>query len=68
MMKIVLNNRPEEFSEDQLTVRKLLDIKNFTFKLLIIRINGGIVKKEEYDSALIHDGDDVMVLHLISGG
>lgn len=68
MMKIILNNRPDEFSEEQLTVQELLDIKNFTFKMLIIRINGNIVKKTEYDSAVIHDGDDVMVLHLISGG
>lgn len=68
MMKIILNNRPDEFSEEQLTVQELLDIKNFTFKMLIIRINGNIVKKTEYNSAVIHDGDDVMVLHLISGG
>jgi len=27
-----------------------------------------MIKKSEYDSALVHDGDDVMVLHLISGG
>ena len=68
MMKIILNNRPDEFSDEQLTVQELLDIKNFTFKMLIIRINGNIVKKTEYNSAVIHDGDDVMVLHLISGG
>ena len=67
-MKIVLNNRPEEFYHEQLTVQELLDIKKFTFKMLIIRINGNIVKKEQYNSSVIHDGDDVMVLHLISGG
>ena len=67
-MKIILNNRPEEFSDNQLTVQELLNIKNFTFKMLIIRINGNIVKKDQYKKTFIHDDDDVMVLHLISGG
>ena len=67
-MKIKLNNRNEEIAEDRLTVQQLLEIKNFTFKMLIIRINGNIVKKDQYNETIIHDGDDVMVLHLISGG
>ena len=67
-MKILLNNRHEEFREEQLTVQELLERKNFTFKMLIIRINGDIVKKNQYNDTLIHDSDDVMVLHLISGG
>jgi thiamine biosynthesis protein ThiS len=67
-MKILLNNRHEEFQEEQLTVQELLEKKNFTFKMLIIRINGNIVKKNQYNDTVIHDSDDVMVLHLISGG
>jgi sulfur carrier protein len=67
-MKIILNNRPEEFPDNQLTVQELLNLKNFTFKMLIIRINGNIVKKDQYKKTFIHNDDDVMVLHLISGG
>ncbi|MDP4289686.1 MAG: sulfur carrier protein ThiS [Bacteroidota bacterium] len=67
-MNIVLNNRPDEIPADQLTVQELLDLKKFSFKLLIVRINGSIIKKDHFHDALIHDGDDVLVLHLISGG
>ena len=67
-MKIQLNNRKEEFPDNQLTVQELLDLKKFTFKMLIIRINGTIVKKDQYKETYIHDNDEVMVLHLISGG
>jgi thiamine biosynthesis protein ThiS len=67
-MKIKLNNRTEEIAEDHLTVQRLLERKKFTFKILIIRVNGIIVKKDQYNETVIHDGDDVMVLHLISGG
>jgi sulfur carrier protein len=67
-MNIILNNRPDAFPGNELTVQEILNIKNYTFKMLIIRINGNIIKKDQYNSTLIHDGDDVMVLHLISGG
>ena len=67
-MKILLNNNPEDITVDHLTVSELLTYKNFTFKMLVIRINGALVKKTEYETAMISDGDDVHVLHLISGG
>ncbi len=67
-MKITLNNNPEVISAENITVSDLLKLKNFTFKMLIVKINGSLVKKTEYDAATISDGDDVMVLHLISGG
>jgi len=67
-MKIILNNTEETIDRDQLTVNELLKVKNFSFKMLVVKINGQLVKKSDYDQAMIGDGDDVMVLHLISGG
>jgi sulfur carrier protein len=67
-MKIRLNNNEETFNHENLTVSVLLELKNFTFKMLVVKINGQLVKKSEYESAEIRAGDDVMVLHLISGG
>jgi len=67
-MKILLNNRPEEFSNDTLSVSDMLSIKKFSFKLRIIKINGMLIPKESYDSTIINDGDDVQMLYLMSGG
>jgi len=67
-MKIILNNKEEILAAEQLTVNELLKVKKFTFKMLVIKVNGKLIKKSEYDTALVHEGDDVMVLHLISGG
>ena len=67
-MKILLNNRPEDIAVEIITVNELLRYKNFTFKMLVIKINGALIKKTEYDTAMIHEGDEVHVLHLISGG
>jgi len=67
-MNIILNNRPETIDKDMLTVKELLEHKKFTFKLLVVKINNQLVKKEQYNQAMIHDGDHVIVLHLVSGG
>jgi len=67
-MNITLNNRPESFEQNSLSINQLLEIKKYTFKMLVIKINGELIKKDQYSSFIIKDGDDVSVLHLISGG
>jgi len=67
-MKIILNNREETFPADMLTIADLLEAKKFSFKMLVIKINGKLIKKGEYETTNVQDGDDVMILHLISGG
>ncbi len=67
-MKIKLNNREEIFEQEQLSMEELIREKNFTFKLLVTKINGKLVKKDERETAIARDGDDVTILHMISGG
>ncbi|HEX2968789.1 MAG TPA: sulfur carrier protein ThiS [Bacteroidales bacterium] len=67
-MKILLNNIPEIFPEENLSVSELLIRKKFTFKLRIVKINGRLISKDRYDSTIISDGDDVQMLYLMSGG
>ena len=68
IMNIKLNNRPESFNTEQLTISQLLELKNYTFKMLVIKVNGRLVKKDKYDNCEIKNGDNVTVLHLVSGG
>lgn len=67
-MTIILNNREEKFYKDEMTISELLMEKNFTFKMLVIKVNNKLVRKEAYDATVITEGDNVSVLHLISGG
>lgn len=68
-MTILLNNRNEHFPEyEQLTVQQLLDVKKFTYKMLMVRVNDSTIKREDYDFTLIKDGDKVAVIHLMTGG
>ena len=66
-MRIILNNTPEEIDADTLTIRELLHYKNYTFRLLVIKVNGKLVRREEYDTATVKEGDNVVVMHLVSG-
>ncbi len=67
-MRITINNTSEQIERDQLTVNELIRYKNYTFKLLVTKVNGQLVKTHERDDVLVREGDDVQILHLISGG
>ena len=62
-----LNHRESQW-EDGLTIAKLIERENFKFKMLVVKINGELVKRPQYESAIIPEGADVEVIHLISGG
>jgi sulfur carrier protein len=67
-MKIILNNREEEFDKETLTVSEMLSLKKFTFRMRIVRINGTLVHRDDYDKTVISDGDNVQMIYLMSGG
>ncbi len=67
-MNITLNNRPEVFEKDILTITEILRLKNFTFKMMVIKVNGKLIKKGQYNDAEVVNGDDVQIIHMISGG
>jgi thiamine biosynthesis protein ThiS len=67
-MKILLNNRPEDFPEESISVNDLLLQKKFSYKMRIIKINGTLISKDKYNTTFIFDGYDVQMLYLMSGG
>ena len=67
-MRILLNNREEEFTSKSISVSEMLILKKFSYKMRIIKINGELISKDLYDSTIIHEGDNVQMLYLMSGG
>jgi thiamine biosynthesis protein ThiS len=67
-MKITLNNREEVFDGDSISVSEMLLQKKFSYRMRIVKVNKSFIPKESYDTTLIHDGDDVQMLYLMSGG
>lgn len=68
IMKILLNDREEEFVKERLSVSEMLLLKKFSFRMRIIKINDILIAKDNYDSTIINDGDKVQMLYLMSGG
>ena len=67
-MDILLNNRKENIDRKTISLAELIEYKNFSFKLLVTKVNGKLVKKDQRDKVIIQEGDAVQVLHMISGG
>ncbi len=67
-MRIILNNRLVDLNESNISVGELLRIKNYSFRMLVTKINDKLVKKEDREDTFIKEGDEVVVLHMISGG
>ncbi|MHC1689548.1 MAG: sulfur carrier protein ThiS [Bacteroidales bacterium] len=67
-MKIMLNNRTEIIEGDVFSISQIMVIKSFKFRMLVVRLNDRLIKKEEYETTLVKDGDDLKIIHLVSGG
>jgi len=67
-MKITLNGEEAFVERDMITVSQFLEEKKFSFRMRIIKINGRLIKKDQYDNEIISEGDDVSVIYLMSGG
>jgi thiamine biosynthesis protein ThiS len=69
-MKITLNNKEEilDTPKETLTISELLALKKYSFKSLVIKINGQLVRRDEQKTSAFKEGDNVEVIHLISGG
>jgi sulfur carrier protein len=67
-MQIKLNNLDEVIPAEVITVNEMLELKKFSFRMRIIKVNGTLIAKDKYDSTIIKDGDDVQMIYLMSGG
>jgi sulfur carrier protein len=67
MDTVTVNGNIIEWQEN-MTVNEVLSIMKYSFKLLIVKVNGELVKRDQYDTYIIPKNSDVDVMHLMSGG
>ena len=65
--EIRVNGKPVPWSQG-MTVRDVLTECNFVFPMLVVNIDGQLIKKDRYDLTDVPQGADVKVVHLVSGG
>lgn len=66
-MYVTVNQKPIEV-EDKPTVRTLLVGKELPDKSVVVAVNGDVVRREEWDSHRIEEGDEVEIVHAVAGG
>ncbi|HHH48701.1 MAG TPA: sulfur carrier protein ThiS [Gammaproteobacteria bacterium] len=66
-MKIQLNGEPRELPEG-CTAQQLVDDMGLSGRRLAMEVNREIVPRSEYAIHVLHDGDQVEIVHAIGGG
>ncbi|PKO20554.1 MAG: thiamine biosynthesis protein ThiS [Chloroflexi bacterium HGW-Chloroflexi-1] len=51
-----------------LTVQDVLNALKFTFRMIVVKVNGQVVLRPDWAATQVPDGAEVQALHLISGG
>ncbi len=67
-MTITLNNRPESFAAETMSIARIMDEKSFHFKMLVVKLNGSLIAGESWPKTVVRDGDRLDIIHLVSGG
>jgi sulfur carrier protein len=66
-MQIVVNGKKLDI-QDGLSVNGLLKELRVEDKVMAVAINMEIVKKDNWDTTLLKDGDKLELLHFVGGG
>jgi sulfur carrier protein len=66
-LTITVNGRELEHKEGE-SINRLLKRMRYTFPLVIVKLDGQIISREEFIKTKVHDGAKVDVIHLTSGG
>lgn len=64
---VEINGTTLEWKEG-MTVKDLLARMNYTFPMIIVRVNGDLVSKEDWAEYTVPRGAKVQALHQIAGG
>ncbi|MBI5375810.1 MAG: sulfur carrier protein ThiS [Candidatus Schekmanbacteria bacterium] len=66
-MQLKINGELKEFS-GELTVYALLESLGIAGKQVAVELNREVIKKEDYMSVSLKDGDIVEIIHFVGGG
>ena len=66
-MSIKVNTNPMDWIEDE-SITQLLKRMNYTFPLVVVKIDGQVIPKAKYPETIVPDDSNIEVIHLISGG
>ena len=63
-----LNDRPYLHWRQGMTIQDVIDERNFIYPKLVVKLNGKLIRKEDYAATLVAEEDDLKIHHLLAGG
>ncbi|MBA1432333.1 MAG: sulfur carrier protein ThiS [Epsilonproteobacteria bacterium] len=66
-MKIIVNGQEKEFKEN-ITLQELLEALSLEGKVMAAAVNMNIVKQDEWQNYILHEGDKLELLDFVGGG
>ena len=64
---IEVNGRSVDFVENE-TVKDLLKRMRYIFPNVVVKINGELVKRNDFADTIVPDNSKIAAIHMISGG
>ncbi len=65
---IRVNNQYDVPWRPGLTVQDVLDALKFSFRMIVVKINGQVVLRKDFATTPVPDGTEMQAIHLIGGG
>jgi len=65
---IRVNGQYELAWQPGLTVQDVLDALKFSFRMIVVKVNGKVVLRRDFATTPVPDGTEVEAIHMISGG
>ncbi len=68
-MKLIINGKEENIADNELSLSKLLTLKDVKFPQMVsVQLNGEFVKTDLYESKILKENDNVEFLYFMGGG
>ena len=66
-MTVTVNSEPLDW-EEGLSIQNIIEQKEIDFPMLVVRLNGKMVSRHDYDKTTVNDGDVVSIIMIHAGG
>ncbi|MEX0762579.1 MAG: sulfur carrier protein ThiS [Dehalococcoidia bacterium] len=67
MIRVTINGKEYEF-ESASTVEDYLEMKDLLNRSIAVALNGTVLRREEFASATLNDGDHMEIVRPVGGG
>ena len=65
---MLLNNKPFDRWHEGITIEDVIKIMNYIYPKLVIKVNDVVIDREDCNTFVLKENDDLKIHHLLAGG